>query len=79
MAVHRRRSLELVPTRLLNFNIDEWAEPGDDAWWQPFGRWNEARRVWAGQHPDSVLGSMLDLMKAERKVWGRFASNSART
>jgi hypothetical protein len=41
MAVHRRRSVELVPTRLLNF--------------------------------------MLDLMKAERKVWGRFASNSART
>jgi hypothetical protein len=55
------------PPGLLTFSEEEWAAPGDAESWQAFQRWTEARRAWVKAHPDSSLGSMLDVLRGNRK------------
>jgi hypothetical protein len=50
------------------FSDEEWAAPDDEASWQAFQRWQDARRAYSKTHPDSDLGSLLDQMRFERQV-----------
>ena len=68
MARHRRPVREPVPAELLLFSAEEWFAPGDEASWQAFERWTDARRVWVKAHPGSALGSMLDVLRGDRKA-----------
>jgi len=52
------------------FDPAEWANPDDEASWQAFQRWQDARRAYGKAHPDSELGSALDRMRFERRVQG---------
>jgi hypothetical protein len=47
---------------LVFFDV-EWAASGDEASWQAFQRWQDARRAYSKAHPDSELGTVLDQMR----------------
>ena len=68
MARHRRPLSAATPPELLTFSEEEWAAPGDGESWQAFQRWTEARHAWVKAHPDSSLGSMLDVLRGDRKA-----------
>jgi hypothetical protein len=68
MATHRRPTATPTPIELLMFSADEWAAPDDEASWQAFDRWKDARRAYHKQHPHSALGSVLEQMRFERQV-----------
>jgi hypothetical protein len=72
MARHRRPVSAPTPAELLLFSAEEWAAPGDEASWEAFRRWQDARRVYSKAHPDSALGSVLDQLRFER--WMRQVS-----
>jgi hypothetical protein len=59
----RRRQLnEPVPEQLCRFVAAEW--PGE--LWDGYAAWKAARREWGAAHPDSVLGDVVDQLRAER-------------
>jgi hypothetical protein len=72
VARHRRPVSAPTPAELLLFSAEEWAAPGDEASWEAFRRWQDARRVYSRAHPDSALGSVLDQLRFER--WMRQVS-----
>jgi hypothetical protein len=53
------------PLELVSFDPDEW--PAAE-WWQSFELWSAARREFVKQHPDSVLGNMLAVLREHRRV-----------
>jgi hypothetical protein len=58
-----------VPERLCRFVAGEWeGTPGER-----FGAWEEARLAFAKEHPNTVLGSGLDVLRANlaeaRRLW----------
>jgi hypothetical protein len=50
-----------VPETLVRFVPSEW--PGE--LWDGYQEWKAARREWAAAHPDSVLGDVVDQLRAE--------------
>jgi hypothetical protein len=70
VARHRRPVRVATPPDLLMFSDEDWADPDDEASWQAFDRWQDARRSYSKQHPDSELGTVLDQMRYERWVRG---------
>jgi hypothetical protein len=72
MARHRRPVSAPTPAELMLFSAEEWAAPGDQASWEAFRRWQDARRAYSRAHPDSALGSVLDQLRFER--WMRQVS-----
>jgi hypothetical protein len=55
-----------VPLKLVNFNAEDWEQPGD-ASWQTFQRWVDARKDYCAKHPaaEAVLGTALQRMQYE--------------
>jgi hypothetical protein len=72
MARHRRPVSAPTPAELMLFSAEEWTAPGDEASWEAFRRWQDARRAYSRAHPDSALGSVLDQLRFER--WMRQVS-----
>ena len=69
MARHRRPvSASTTPAELLRFSAAEWAAPYDEASWQAYVRWQEARRAYSKAHPGSELGSVLDQLRFEHQM-----------
>jgi hypothetical protein len=66
MAVRRRPVSVMPPPELFLFRPEDW--PGQDS----FEAWRAARREWVKAHPDSPLGTMLDLLRGERKAREKF-------
>ena len=64
--MHRLPPAVKIPGELLTFHRAEWAAPDDGSSWAlPFWRWQLARHAWVETHPDSELGDMLDVIRAE--------------
>ena len=61
----RRQPDEPVPERLCRFVAAEWPDPD---WWDSYRSWKAARREWGAAHPDSVLGDVVDQLRAERAM-----------
>jgi hypothetical protein len=68
VAMHRKPLSVATPPELLMFSEEDWADPDDEASWQAFRRWQDARRGYSKAHPDSALGSVLDQLRFERRV-----------
>ena len=81
MARHRRLSAEQPPAELWMFNpeawpgipgwpevFEDWQTPPTDEWELAFARWKAARRAWIIEHPGTVLGGQLDLLRAARRI-----------
>lgn len=69
LAIHRRPPTAPTPAELLTFSAEEWAAPDDGTdEWRGYRRWQEARRAYAKQHPDSALGPVLDQLRHERRT-----------
>jgi hypothetical protein len=72
--MHRLPPAVKIPGQLLEFRFEEWAAPDDGPSWAPvFRRWQLARHAWVQTHPNSELGDMLDVIRAEvqlkRRLW----------
>jgi hypothetical protein len=66
MARHRRPPLTVVPPpELRSFDPDEW--PAGE-WWQSCELWGRARMEWVKAHPDSPLGTALDVLRVKRRL-----------
>ncbi len=64
--MHLRPPAVKIPGELLSFRREEWVAPDDGpSWALPFRRWQVARHAWVETHPDSDLGDMLDVIRAE--------------
>jgi hypothetical protein len=59
VARHRRPVRAATPADLLMFDPAEWVAPDDEASWQAFERWQDARRAYSKANPDSELGTVL--------------------
>jgi hypothetical protein len=59
VARHRRPVRAATPADLLMFDPAEWVAPDDEASWQAFERWQDARRAYGKANPDSELGTVL--------------------
>jgi hypothetical protein len=69
VAMHRLPPAVKIPGELLEFSREEWAAPDDGtSWGLPFRRWQVARHAWVETHPDSILGDMLDAIRAEAQL-----------
>ena len=69
MARHRKPAEVRAPAELLTFRREEWVAPDDGASWGfPFRRWQVARHAWVKAYPDSELGCMVDVIRAEARV-----------
>ena len=67
--MHRRPPDVKTPAELLTFRREEWVAPDDGvSWGLPFRRWQVARHAWVKAYPDSELGDMLDVLRAEVQV-----------
>jgi hypothetical protein len=67
MAVRRRPPLVAVPPeKLLRFDPNEW--PAGE-WWQSCELWGRACMEWVKAHPDSPLGTALDVLREHRRVY----------
>jgi hypothetical protein len=73
MAMFRKPPGVLTPAELLTFSAEDWPGPDDGGWCPEYQRWKEARRKWAAEHPDSVLGNVVAQMRFERRVLGVIA------
>jgi hypothetical protein len=65
--VHRRPPLKVAPPpEMLSFDPDEWpAGP----WWQSLELWGQARMEWVKAHPDSPLGTTLDVVREKHRLY----------
>ena len=54
------------PLELMVFDRDEW--PAGE-WWQPCELWGRARMAWVKAHPGSPLGSALDVLREQRRMY----------
>lgn len=59
-----------MPERLARFVAAEW--PGPDLW-ESYKAWRAQRREWGAAHPGSVLGDIVDQLRAERATRRRLA------
>jgi hypothetical protein len=67
--MHRLPPAVKIPAELLTFCREEWVAPDDGTSWAlPFRRWQVARHAWVEAHPDSELGDMFDVLRAEVQV-----------
>lgn len=73
--MHRRPVTVAVPAELIMFDEEDWSGyegpvPGSGGldWDSPLRRWQDARRVYAKEHPGSELGTVLDQLRFERRV-----------
>ena len=67
MATHRRPPLTVAPPpELLRFDPDEW--PAGE-WWQSCELWGAARMAFVKAHPDSALGSALDVLREQHRLF----------
>ena len=67
MARHRRPPLTVAPPpELVIFNPDEW--PAGE-WWQSCELWGRARMEFVKAHPGSELGSALDVLREQRRLY----------
>jgi hypothetical protein len=68
MAMHRKPVAAMpTPPELLVFRQEDWPGPEDEVErWQCYRRWQDARRAYSKEHPDSGLGSVLDQLRFER-------------
>jgi hypothetical protein len=67
MARHRRPPLSVAPPpELLQFDPDEW--PAGE-WWQSCELWGRACMAFVKAHPGSELGSALDVLREQRRLY----------
>jgi hypothetical protein len=67
MARHRRPPLTVAPPpELMIFNPDEW--PAEE-WWQSCELWGRARMAFVKAHPGSELGSALDVLREQHRLY----------
>jgi hypothetical protein len=67
MARHRGPPLTVVPPpELLIFDPDEWPA---EQWWQSADEWGRARMAFVKQHPGSELGSRLDVLRVQHRLF----------
>jgi hypothetical protein len=64
MAVLRGPVVAEPPAVLRSFEPADWLSADAEA---AFQEWKQARRVWAAEHPGSMLGNVLD--QGARTVW----------
>ena len=81
MAMHRRPPGVEPPAELFEFRpedwpgipghpqvFEDWRTPPTDEWELAFARWKAARWAWVAEHPNTVLGDRLDLLRAARRI-----------
>ena len=67
VAMHRRPPLTVTPPpELMIFDRDEW--PAGE-WWQSCELWGRARMAWVKAHPGSPLGTALDVLREQRRMY----------
>ena len=67
MATHRRPPLTAAPPpELLAFDPEEW--PAAE-WWQSCELFGRARMAFVKQHPGSELGSALDVLREQHRLY----------
>ena len=67
MATHRRPPLTVVPPeKLLRFDPDEWPA---EQWWQSCDDYGRACMKWAKTHPGSPLGTALDVLREQHRLF----------
>jgi hypothetical protein len=67
IARHRRPPLTVAPPpELLSFDPDEW--PAEE-WWQSCELWGRACMAWVKAHPGTELGSALDVLREQRRMY----------
>jgi hypothetical protein len=67
VARHRRPLLSVAPPpELLSFDPDEW--PAGE-WWQSCELWGRARMAFVKQHSGSELGSALDVLREQHRLF----------
>ena len=67
MAMHRRPPLAAAPPpELLQFNPDEWPA---EQWWQSADAWGQARMQWVKQHPNTAVGTRLDVLREQHRLF----------
>jgi hypothetical protein len=67
--MHRKPADVKTPAELVTFCREEWVAPDDGvSWGLPFRRWQVARHAWVKAYPDSELGDMLDVLRAEVRL-----------
>ena len=67
MAVHRRPPLTVAPPpELMIFDPSEW--PAGE-WWQSCELWGRARMKFVKQHPDSEIGTALDVLRVQHRLF----------
>jgi hypothetical protein len=64
VAVRRRPVSVMPPPELFAFDPADWPGVYPDS----FELWCAARREWVKAHPGSALGSMLDVLRGDRKA-----------
>ena len=64
--MHRRPPVTVAPPpELVSFDPSEW--PAEE-WWQSLELWGQARMEWVKAHPDSPLGTALDVLREKRRL-----------
>jgi hypothetical protein len=67
MATHRKPPLSAVPPpELLQFDPDEWPA---EQWWQSADAWGHARMQWVKTHPNTAVGTKLDVLREQRRLF----------
>jgi len=67
MAVRRPTPIAQTPAELVTYDLSEWAAPDESDWQPGFQRWKAARRAWVAKNPDSDLGDMVSVFRAEHQ------------
>ena len=69
MAQRRLKAVLEPPSSLVVFDPAEWTAHGDNASWQAFKRWKDARHKWVKDHgSETSLGDMIDVFRAEHDL-----------